>query len=180
MGEYTPNYWDAYWKESGVKFNKRHEYMWGVLQKYIRPDSKLLDIGIGPGVFYENTPAHKMLVGIDISVEGLKKTQQKRPDGIYICCDGHKIPIIDNCFDVTLLMGMVNYWPYDWGYLLNEARRLTRNEGHIAVSVLSGWQGQIWDKEKIEKNLKQFGEVMEITETKVWQLGIIKVKKIDE
>ena len=142
--------WDKYWEKNDAKFNGTHRLIWKVIQKYITPDFKILDIGIGPGVFYEKPSKFKVLVAIDISIEGLKKAQKIYPDGIFIVCDGHKTDLIDGTFDAVILLGVVNYWPDDWGYLLNEARRLVKTGGYIFVSVLSNWNGQHWPAEKIK------------------------------
>lgn len=168
---FTKDDWDIHWKGCKTRFNKNHRAIWDVVGKYIGSDSRVLDMGVGPGVFYEQPPQMGLLVGIDQSVEGLRKSRAVYPSGIFLLGDINAIPIIDESFDVVLMFGILNYGMGP----MKEAKRLCKKGGYICVTIVSPYRGDMWYDEEILEKLSIYGKVVELTTIGVWKVAVCAV-----
>lgn len=121
-------------KHGQIEFKTALHY----IDKYIKENDKILDIGAGTGkysIYYSN-------LGFDVTAVELVKHNlnviEKNNKDIK-CILGNAIDLsklLDNTYDITLLFGpMYHLISYeDKLKALNEAKRVTKNNGYIFIS----------------------------------------------
>lgn len=93
---------------------------------------EVLEIGVGPGIGlgYLSRNA-KMVVGGDVTTESLRYAQQRcKGKSELVSLDAHKLPFIDSCFDVIVVMATIIYLHLP--NFFNECHRVLK-EGGILV-----------------------------------------------
>jgi len=96
----TKEFYNQYWqnrKDSKVKYRYR------VFGSWIEPNSKILDIGCGDGIFAAYLKEYKkgVITGVDISEEACERTRKKNIE--CFCIDVEKgLPFETNSFDYVI------------------------------------------------------------------------------
>jgi SAM-dependent methyltransferase len=131
----------------------RAEDMWRntreVLNKYIRPDQKILDVGVGLGqttkTFSEKLHLNqKNIFSIDLGNVLMEESLKKG----YSLAEGEKIPFEASTFDTTLFIDMLHHTKAPEELLL-EGVRTTKQNGYIVL--LENLLGDRWTDQKREK-----------------------------
>jgi phosphatidylethanolamine/phosphatidyl-N-methylethanolamine N-methyltransferase len=103
----------------------------------IRPDERVLDVGVGTGLALQSYPTHARVVGIDLS-EGMlrrarRRVEESRMDHVKLSLgNALELPFPDNTFDHVLLSHVVTVVS-DPVKLIEETRRVTRPGGQIVI-----------------------------------------------
>ena len=106
-------------------------------QMHIRPDERVLDIGVGTGLGLPFYPSHAKVVGIDLSEGMLRKARRRIKDrnlhwAQLALGNALELPFSDGLFDHVLLSHVVTVVS-DPVRLLAETRRVTRPGGQIVI-----------------------------------------------
>ena len=121
-------------KHGQIEFKTALHY----IDKYIKKNDKILDIGAGTGkysIYYSNQGFD--VTAIELVKHNLKVIEKNNKDIKCIlgnALDLSKLP--DNTYDITLLFGpMYHLISYEEKLkALNEAKRVTKNNGYIFIS----------------------------------------------
>jgi len=91
---------------------------------------KLLDVGCGQGYFLSQIK-HSWNTGLDVIQHSpLIKTNN------YICGDGRRLPLKNSSLDVVTCFDIIEHFnPTDLKKLLNEAKRVLKNNGRLYIST---------------------------------------------
>jgi ubiquinone/menaquinone biosynthesis C-methylase UbiE len=114
-------------REYGVK--RRFEALQGLCRF---KGKQLLDIGCGfvaYGLAAERLGA-SMSVGIDINYEYLNKSMLD----LFVLADAHAIPFRDHCFDIVLMVEVLEHLSHEIE-ALKEAKRVLKNRGILLTTV---------------------------------------------
>ena len=121
-------------KHGNIEFKTALYY----IDKYIKPNNKILDIGAGTGKYsiYYSDKGYDV-TAVELVKHNLKVIEKNNKD--IKCILGNAIDlsmIKDNTYDITLLFGpMYHLISYeDKLKALNEAKRVTKNNGYIFIS----------------------------------------------
>ena len=83
-----------------------HRLLARYYQFLIPPDSRVLELGCGCGeLLAALKPAQG--VGLDFSIEAIRRAQSKNPELLFLIADAHEIPL-NTQFDVIILSDLVN------------------------------------------------------------------------
>lgn len=112
-----------------------------LFQKYIAPNSKIVDFGCGTGI-----PAGRYLIakgyevtGVDISPEMIKLSKINVPAMHSICSDFSKLPMVDNSFDAGIaLFSLLHVAKKDMLAVLKEFHRVIKQGGYLIFCVNKG------------------------------------------
>jgi SAM-dependent methyltransferase len=122
---------DLYWKYLNKKtfFGRIYQnyFLYPILKKHIH--GKLIDIGAGLGdfcKFYRNS------VAADINRHAVENYKKRNINGTLILND--KINFNDSTFDSAILDNVIEHI-YDPLYLLEEIKRILKNNGKIIIGV---------------------------------------------
>lgn len=95
--------------------------------------ARVLEIGAGTGrIGQAFIAAGDFYVGVDTSLAMLREFSAAFPDASLLQTDGSRLPFLNSAFDVVLFMHVLSSIA-DWQAVLNEARRVLRPDGTIAV-----------------------------------------------
>lgn len=103
----------------------------GEIAAYLKPDSKVLDIGCGSGII-ANQIAEKLKVRMTL-VDVVDKRRVNLPLTIY---DGRKLPFGDKTFDTALLTFVLHH-AEDPARVLAEAKRVVKGKIIIYEDVIT-------------------------------------------
>lgn len=118
-----------------IGLDKRAEKFVDEFRQDLSPKSKILDIGAGPGVYYE--PLSRL--GHDVTLLDVKKYDAcPHPVTLF---DGTRIPFPNKHFDASLLITVLHHTP-DPDAVLREARRVTRGVLVVIEDVYSRFGGK--------------------------------------
>ena len=102
----------------------------------LKPDSIILDIGAGPGVYF------KPLMDKGHWVSLLDTDRYKSCPYPVIYFDGKTFPFMDKSFDASLLITVLHHTPDPEATLL-EARRVTKGVVIVIEDVYDTWLGRL-------------------------------------
>ncbi len=95
---------------------------------------RILDLGCGTGFFLAELEAHHPgSIGLDISHEMLKVSDQYVPDARLITADAEKLPFQPACFDVVFCKGSLHHTRDHVGFLRN-CREALADDGVLIMS----------------------------------------------
>lgn len=126
-------------------------------------DGKVLEIGCGVGRLLPKGGS-----GVDISSKMLAIAQDRRPDCLFIKCDGRSIPFTDNNFDTVYCVLLFQHLPMEGVIMyLSEAARVLRSDGKFIFQFIEGNEDEPFSKhhnlESIKEILKQSFKEIQIT-----------------
>lgn len=116
---------------SGMEYGVRRRLE--ALQSLTSLDGKVvLDVGCGFGAYGLGAKKRgaKMSVGVDINHEYIKKSVLE----LTVLTDAHALPFRDSCFDIVLMLEVLEHLPHE-REALREARRLLKNGGLLLITV---------------------------------------------
>ena len=95
----------------------------------------ILDIGCGDGVYSRaiaNWKHDVFMVGIDISLESVKRAEFNRLDNVtYVACDVERLPFGEGVFDTVIAVNALHHFGYP---MLTAATEVLRRNGIIYIS----------------------------------------------
>ena len=103
----------------------------------IRPDQRVLDVGVGTGLSLPLYPRHARVIGVDLSGSMLREAQKKvnreylRHVTLLEMDAGH-LAFPDNTFDVVIAAFVISVVP-DPIRMLAEMKRVSKPEGQIVI-----------------------------------------------
>ncbi|HET9366131.1 MAG TPA: class I SAM-dependent methyltransferase [Candidatus Angelobacter sp.] len=126
---------------------------------HVPSPARVLDVGAGTGrIGRAFIAANDSYIGVDTSLAMLREFQASSGFGFLVQADGCQLPFHNGAFDVVLFMHVLS-GIHDWQVLLNEAQRVLRSGGIMAVghtrSPESGIDGQL--KRRLRSILQEMG-----------------------
>jgi len=143
MGENNKeiNYWENAVKNLPEPYLKWFEEEKRTLKKYIKKDSKVLDVGCGDGRTLELlSPITKNQVGIDHDknvVEHARDKLKDIPSIRIIVGEGVNLPFDNESFDNVLCLGTFVNLSDERFKILNEMKRVLKKDGLIFITSYS-------------------------------------------
>jgi len=120
----------------GIGLDKRAEAFVKMFEHDLAPASRVLDIGSGPGVYYEPLTRR----GHQVTLLDMKQYKSCRyPTTLF---DGGKYPFEDKTFDVSLLVTVLHHTSDPEATLL-EAKRVTSGTVVVIEDVYTGFPGRV-------------------------------------
>lgn len=96
--------------------------------------TRILDIGCGTGFFLAELEAkHPGSIGLDISHEMLRVSEEYVPGARLVTADAEKLPFRDSAFDVVFCKGSLHHTRDHVGFLTN-CRQVLRSRGRLIMS----------------------------------------------
>ena len=161
-----------------------------------------MDLGCGTGnALLPLSVISNTLIGLDLSVEMLKKAQDKIPNSHFVCADAEQMPFAKNYFDL-IFSSLAIQWCLSHYDLFKEVYRVMNDGGYWCFSTLCEGSmpeiGESWSKvdgrlhsnqypslEKILSDLEVSGFCIESQEIKVIKMhfdsvqnAVYSVKKV--
>lgn len=164
-------------KNPSLGLEGRAEFFTRIIENYLEPASRILDIGGGWGFYADplEKRGHSCTV-LDI----IKPGYQKAPVVIYD--PQAPFPFADGSFDASLLMTVMHHVP-DPAVLLREARRVTRKTLIVVEDLYHHELGKWWTilRDQIY-NFEYFGHPCQFKTKKNWralfrECGFLPVKE---
>ena len=144
----------------------------------LRPDSMILDIGAGPGVYF------KPLMDKGYWVSLLDTERYKSCPYPVTYCDGKTYPFMDKSFEMSLLITVLHHTPDPEAVLL-EAKRVTKDFVVVIEDVYDTWLGRLFAIIRdASLNFEFFGHPMNFRSYSGWKetfkrLGFTLLKEKD-
>ena len=125
-----------------------------VFVRYLKPKSRILDVGCGPGRDTKELARRGFdVIGMDFSEEMLRIAKAYFPEGNFIWMDMRDLTFPDNYFDGAWVMAsFLNIKKIDAQRVLIGFKRVLNNRGVLAMAVKKG-AGEIHENEDGETRL---------------------------
>jgi SAM-dependent methyltransferase len=135
----TPDYWEDTWAASEYERSVAFcaiDPLRPLFEKYLRPDSLMLEGGCGIGnyVTYYSQLGYKV-VGLDFAQRALTTLRSRQPDTLLCAGDVSNLPFADESFDLYYSGGVVEHFESGSTPSLIEARRVLKQDGVLLISV---------------------------------------------
>lgn len=105
----------------------------------IRASKSIIDIGCGTGSFlgiiHDSIINGTKMIGIDISLEMIKKAHKKYPEIDFIVADSDSLPFRDNTFSNIFSITVLQNLP-EPETSFQEIHRISKEQAKIAISIL--------------------------------------------
>jgi SAM-dependent methyltransferase len=135
----SPDFWEENWAASHFEESVRFcavDPLRPLFEKYLRPDSLMLEGGCGMGNYITYYAARGFkVVGVDFAQKALKTLHQRQPDLMLAAGDVARLPFDDEVFDVYYSGGVVEHFEGGAEAALKEARRVLKRDGALLISV---------------------------------------------
>jgi len=106
----------------------------GLLDRHLRPQLRVLDLGCGTGLMLRRLEERGCrAVGVDMRPEGLRQLRHTSPGSSTVQADATRLPFAGDSFDALLLLDIVEH--VDDRALLAEVRRVLRPGGVAVLTV---------------------------------------------
>jgi len=114
---------DKRWQDN--KNSQHRRRILGIVTSLWRPEMKILDVGCGSGLFYEQLPDHvkPAHTGVDYTTEFIEMCQKKYPEGNFRQADALDLPFEDGSFDIVVNTSLLQHIP-EWQRALSEICRV--------------------------------------------------------
>ncbi len=135
----SPDHWEENWRsadfEEGVKFCAI-DPLRPLFEKYLRPDSLMLEGGCGMGNYLAYYAARGYrVVGLDFAQSTLKALHARQPEVNLCGGDVSRLPFADDSFDLYYSGGVVEHFEGGAEDALKEAARVLKKDGILLLSV---------------------------------------------
>lgn len=135
----SPDFWEENWET--LAFTESVTYcavdpLRPLFEKYLRPDSMMLEGGCGMGNYVSYYAGRGFnVIGLDFAQNTLKKLHVRQPR--VKLCGGNvsRLPFADKTFDLYYSGGVVEHFEGGAEVSLKEARRVIRDDGILMISV---------------------------------------------
>lgn len=129
----------------------------------LKPGSKILDVGCGPGQFTKYMLSKGFeVVGVDLSEEMLSTAKKMVPKGIFKNMDMRVLDFDDMSFDGLLVAYSLIHIPSDdIPKTLKGFTRVLKADGYVEVIAQKGEADKIVDEPFTQEILNKLKEVME-------------------
>lgn len=96
---------------------------------------RLNDVGCGVGLLHGHLAREQFEVtGVDVAGNALQYAAKKNPHATYLHYDGHRLPFVDESFDVALSVCVLHHIPCDQrNAFLSELKRVVRKGGAVCI-----------------------------------------------
>jgi len=135
--EKRTRHWDSIaqktdsWTSRGIYY---HQRLIEIYRFIISPGQRIIEIGCGMGDLVAYLRPDRG-VGIDFSIEMIKRAEKRHPEIEFIHCDAHDIEM-DEKFDVIILSDVVNdLW--DVQKVFNQLHKLCTPETRVIINLYS-------------------------------------------
>lgn len=103
----------------------------------IKPGKRVLEVGVGTGLSFPFYPRHCQVIGVDLSLDMLKKAQEKINQNKFSHIqlqemDASFLGFEDNCFDFVLAAFVISVVP-DPIKVVSEIKRVSKANAKIAI-----------------------------------------------
>jgi ubiquinone/menaquinone biosynthesis C-methylase UbiE len=135
----TPDFWEENWAtgefEKAVSFCSV-DPLRPLFEKYLRPDSLMLEGGCGMGNYVSYYSALGFnVIGLDFAQKALQTLRSRQPHLKLCGGDVSRLPFADKTFDLYYSGGVVEHFERGAEESLNEARRVLKDSGFLLISV---------------------------------------------
>ncbi len=135
----TPDFWEDNWEASGFEESVRFaaiDPLRPLFEKYLRPDSLMLEGGCGMGNYVTYYTARGYdVIGVDFAQKALKTLRKRQPQLKLCGGDVSRLPFADNTFDLYYSGGVVEHFEGGAEKSLREAQRVLKENGVLLISV---------------------------------------------
>lgn len=135
----TPEFWEDNW--AAGEFEKAVSFcsvdpLRPLFEKYLRPDSLMLEGGCGMGNYVSYYSARGFrVIGLDFAQKALKTLRVRQPHLKLCGGDVSRLPFADKTFDLYYSGGVVEHFEGGADESLREARRVLKDDGILLISV---------------------------------------------
>ncbi len=103
----------------------------------IMPGERILEVGVGTGLALPLYPSHCKVIGIDLSMDMLKKAKERIQNldiknSFLLQMDAHNLAFPDNSFDYVMAAFVVTVVP-DPVRVIKEMKRVCKKDGKIII-----------------------------------------------
>ncbi|MDP8261814.1 MAG: class I SAM-dependent methyltransferase [Candidatus Ancaeobacter aquaticus] len=106
-----------------------------LLQKYLKKEYNVLDIGCGSGLLAASIKNNvNNVVGVDLSFSMLKHTLEKNIPCCLANIDGIHLSFKDKCFDLVFAGEIIEHL-YDTSFFLREIKRVLKESGILILTT---------------------------------------------
>lgn len=146
-----PLSWEENWADASIDENvayvRDNDHLRPVLDRYIRPDRKVLEGGCGLGqyvIYYSQKGVD--IQGVDFAPQVINRIKAGYPDLPVEAGDVQKLRFDDNFFDVYYSGGVVEHFEEGPHQALREAHRVLKKNGVLIITVpfVNFWR-QLYD-----------------------------------
>lgn len=135
----SPDFWDENWAASHFEDSVRFcvvDPLRPLFEKYLRPDSLMLEGGCGMGnyITYYSARGFKV-VGVDFAQKALSTLHVRQPGLMLAGGDVSQLPFPEMTFDAYYSGGVVEHFEGGAEAALGEARRVLKDDGVLLISV---------------------------------------------
>jgi len=119
--------WDEYAKNIGTTF-----FPTNILIKY--SGSKILDVGCGIGRHLDSLGNRELKVGLEISIEALKKGRRFCTNVDFVQANAYEMPFRNSVFDTVIMIDVIEHLEYP-ERALEEIKRLLQDRGYLILQT---------------------------------------------
>ena len=135
-----------------------------------RSDSKILEIGVGPGRIAKHIDIFKEYCGIDISpkmIEYCNKRYSSKNKIFKVHDVSNEIPFKDSYFDFVYAIRVLKYTK-DWRKVIREISRITKKGGIICITIPN------------QRSINRFSTKFTLKYNRTYKKELIKILKINK
>lgn len=129
-----------------------HDVLWTIMQKHVRPNTKILEACAGSGRWIAFLRQHGYaIVGIELNASSVKEFKTRYPHIQYDIGDVTDLPYPDEHFDAILSLGVLEHLVDGPELAMKEMKRVLKNQGIALISVPMA--NGIWKLERVKDKI---------------------------